>query len=115
MSWHSLKEVCRARATGSVVPPHVYRGSSLTRVLAECLTTPDALVTAVATISPCAKDTEHTLCTLRTVQMFQMVQEVTEETEDVIRVGGPARKFLKRGDRMGSPQNRPRPAPGEDD
>merc|ERR1719408_196596 len=62
MSWHALKEVCRFRADGKTVPPHVFRGSSLTRVLAEPLTDRDAKVAAVATISPCAKDTEHTLC-----------------------------------------------------
>lgn len=44
-----------------------FRNSQLTRVLAESFTRRDALMVTVATLSPSAIDTEHSLATLETV------------------------------------------------
>ncbi|EER13921.1 hypothetical protein Pmar_PMAR016931, partial [Perkinsus marinus ATCC 50983] len=38
-----------------------FRGSALTRVLAEGFVRPDALLHVMATISPCATDIEHSI------------------------------------------------------
>jgi len=66
-SLHALKECIRYLATKHEVPSHVFRGSSLTKVLAEAFSRGKrSQLVIVCTASPCASDTEHTLTTLRT-------------------------------------------------
>jgi len=85
----ALKECIRYRALQAMDPSktiHVpYRGSSLTRVLKDSLDSPTAFTTVIATASPCANDTEHTMGTFDTVSRLtgleKAIQETTEEVE----------------------------------
>lgn len=66
-SLHALKECIRHLSTSHHVPSHVYRGSSLTKVLAGAFTNSgERRLAVLCTVSPAATDTEHTLATLRT-------------------------------------------------
>ncbi|CAE7694626.1 DSK1, partial [Symbiodinium pilosum] len=60
----ALKDCCRALASMPRVPPHVLRGSALTKLLAPGLIGGGRLA-VICTASPCASDTEHTVATLR--------------------------------------------------
>jgi len=65
-SLHALKECIRYASVRQTVPSHVYRGSSLTKVLADSFRHADrSHFSILCTVSPCASDTEHTLSTLR--------------------------------------------------
>jgi kinesin family protein 2/24 len=63
-SIHALKECIRGAGTGG------FRQSTLTRILAESFTNPKALLSVIATVSPCATDIEHTNSTLKTVHQL---------------------------------------------
>jgi len=67
----ALKECIRYRAMAlkeSSKTVHVpYRGSNLTRVLKDSLDSPEAYTCVIATASPSASDTEHTMGTFDTV------------------------------------------------
>jgi len=85
----ALKECIRHRAMATAQPgKHVhipYRGSNLTKVLKTSLSDPNAQTTVIATASPSATDTEHTMCTFQTVSaltcMDKSIKETTEEVE----------------------------------
>ena len=65
----TLKECIRHRAMAAARPDkkvHIpYRGSNLTKVLKNSLSNPEAHTTVIATASPAATDTEHTMCTFQ--------------------------------------------------
>lgn len=66
-SLHALKECIRSFTDKRHVPPHMYRASSLTKVLAEAFTrVQEAQLGVICTVAPCATDTDHTITTLRT-------------------------------------------------
>ncbi|CAE8603251.1 unnamed protein product, partial [Polarella glacialis] len=66
-SLHALKECVRFLAAGQQVPPHAYRASTLTKLLAGAFSRAgSSLMAVICTVSPSASDTEHTLSTLRT-------------------------------------------------
>lgn len=84
-SLHALKECIRYRAKeqrqalqatksgGDEERKQVhvpYRGSYLTRVLAESFTRAGSRLAAIGTVAPSATDVEHTLSTLRTLQLL---------------------------------------------
>jgi hypothetical protein len=60
----ALKSIVHARAAGQNVD-HIYRKSKLTMALKSSFMNPNALTVVIATVSPAAKDTEHSLNTLR--------------------------------------------------
>ena len=62
-------------------PP--YRESLLTRVLSDSFASEQAMVVAIGTVSPSAKDTEHSIGTLRALQQLQGTQMCFEEREDL--------------------------------
>jgi len=65
-SLHALKECMRYLANQQKVPSHVYRASSLTKVLASAFaSSARPCLSVICTASPCASDTEHTIATLR--------------------------------------------------
>eukprot|EP00405_Crypthecodinium_cohnii_P045007 CAMPEP_0206582790 /NCGR_PEP_ID=MMETSP0325_2-20121206/34705_1 /ASSEMBLY_ACC=CAM_ASM_000347 /TAXON_ID=2866 /ORGANISM="Crypthecodinium cohnii, Strain Seligo" /LENGTH=1080 /DNA_ID=CAMNT_0054089561 /DNA_START=164 /DNA_END=3406 /DNA_ORIENTATION=- len=65
-SLHALKECIRHLTKDQKVPPHAYRASSLTKILADAFIRANtARLAVVCTASPCATDTEHTISTLR--------------------------------------------------
>jgi len=65
-SLHALKECVRSFCVQRHVPSHMYRASSLTKILAEAfIRGTSAQLAVVCTASPCATDTEHTVATLR--------------------------------------------------
>lgn len=65
-SLHALKECIRNLAKNQQVAPHLYRASSLTKLLAEAFSRGnEARLAVICTASPCASDSEHTLTTLR--------------------------------------------------
>jgi kinesin family protein 2/24 len=70
-SLYALKECIRIRSQNSkTTKKHIhvpYRSSNLTRILRESLECPDALLHVIATVSPNATDTEHTIHTLKTI------------------------------------------------
>lgn len=65
----ALKECIRAldknASTGSGSHHVPYRGSKLTLILKDCFTSPKAMTTMIATVSPGASSTDHSLNTLR--------------------------------------------------
>jgi kinesin family member 2/24 len=66
----ALKECIRAldgiQRKGGDAAKHVpYRASPLTKILKDCFTSPDAMTTMIATISPGLSQVDHTLNTLR--------------------------------------------------
>jgi kinesin family protein 2/24 len=62
----ALKECVRALGMNKKGPKHVpYRASKLTLILKDCFTSPDAMTTMIATISPGASAADHSLNTLR--------------------------------------------------
>lgn len=66
-SLHALKECVRHIKQAKGVPSHVYRGSALTKILAETFfRSEQASLAVICTVSPCATDTEHSVSTLRT-------------------------------------------------
>jgi len=84
----ALKECIRYRALQAIDPSksvHVpYRGSSLTRVLKDSLDSEDAHTTVIATASPCATDTEHTMGTFDTVSRLTGAEkDIVEYSEEV--------------------------------
>ena len=87
----ALKECIRYRALAAKDPDanvHVpYRGSTLTRVLKDSLDSPEAHTCVIATSSPSASDTEHTMCTFDTVSRLtggeNNVKENAEEVADM--------------------------------
>eukprot|EP00811_Abedinium_folium_P035281 NODE_8087_length_1524_cov_5.951324.p1 GENE.NODE_8087_length_1524_cov_5.951324~~NODE_8087_length_1524_cov_5.951324.p1 ORF type:complete len:434 (-),score=110.39 NODE_8087_length_1524_cov_5.951324:222-1406(-) len=65
-SLHALKECIRHLVADKRVPPHAFRASSLTKILADAFLRGDeARLAVMCTASPCATDTEHTVGTLR--------------------------------------------------
>lgn len=65
-SLSSLKDCIRSLSSQPKVPSHVYRTSSLTKVLADAFICGDrGRLAVICTASPCATDTEHTISTLR--------------------------------------------------
>jgi len=78
-SLHALKECIRYKSARQNVPSHAYRGSSLTKVLADSFRHADrSHVSILCTVSPCASDTEHTLSTLRTGASLSCYQGICE-------------------------------------
>ncbi|KAF4674305.1 hypothetical protein FOL47_009457 [Perkinsus chesapeaki] len=85
-SLHALKECIRYRmlrqpsekesGSSSFVP---FRGSALTRVLAEGFVREDALLHVMATVSPCATDIDHSISTLKAVSMLSSVDDSLKE------------------------------------
>ena len=81
-SLHALKECVRWRTQKkSMAAP--FRLSSLTRILARAFLDPNALLSVIATVSPCATDIEHTITTLRTVHLLagQTPEAVLEQKQ----------------------------------
>ena len=74
---------CSYRALQALDPSknvHVpYRGSNLTRVLKDSLDNPHAITTVIATASPCATDTEHTMGTFDTVSRLTGLEKAIQE------------------------------------
>jgi len=69
-SLYALKECIRVRTRNSKTKQKIhvpYRSSNLTRILRESLECDDAHLAVIATISPNATDTEHTIQTLKTL------------------------------------------------
>lgn len=69
-SLYALKECIRIRSQNSKTKKHVhvpYRSSNLTRILRESLECPYSRLHVIATVSPNATDTEHTIHTLKTI------------------------------------------------
>jgi kinesin family protein 2/24 len=67
-SLYALKECIRARTRRESKSPYVpYRSSNLTRLLRESFEREDAKLCVIATVSPNATDTEHSMETLKTV------------------------------------------------
>eukprot|EP00438_Fugacium_kawagutii_P033315 Skav219644 [mRNA] locus=scaffold628:315563:316390:- [translate_table: standard] len=64
-SLHALKECIRFMSKRQRIPPHAFRASALTKLLATSLCA-DTGLSVICTIAPAASDTEHTLSTLRT-------------------------------------------------
>jgi len=89
----ALKECIRYRALQANDPSktvHVpYRGSSLTRVLKDSLDSPTAFTTVIATASPCASDTEHTMCTFDTVSRLTGLEKAITERQDEVETWTP--------------------------
>jgi len=78
----ALKECFRTmRSADGQRPP--FRDSLLTRVLADSLTSDDAMVVAIGTVSPSSKDTEHSIETLKSLQLLQGTQMTYEKREDI--------------------------------
>ena len=69
-SLYALKECFRLQSQRRSRPKqhvHVpYRNNNLTRALSECFTRSDAQMAVICTLSPSAKDTEHSIATLKT-------------------------------------------------
>lgn len=84
----ALKECIRHRAMQAIDPTknvHIpYRGSNLTRVLKDSLDSPTAFTTVIATASPCASDTEHTMGTFDTVSRLTGLEKAIQETSDEV-------------------------------
>jgi len=78
----ALKECFRVMRAGNGQQPP-FRNSLLTRVLADSLTSSDAKVIAMGTVSPAARDTEHSIETLKSLQMLQGTQMTFDKREDV--------------------------------
>uniref|UniRef100_A0A7S1IFC2 Kinesin motor domain-containing protein n=1 Tax=Eutreptiella gymnastica TaxID=73025 RepID=A0A7S1IFC2_9EUGL len=82
-SIYALKECMRAMASGATHIP--FRNHLLTRALKDNFTTPGAQVAVIATCSPTATDTEHSIGTLRTVCSWRGVEDwITTKKEDVL-------------------------------
>ncbi|CAJ1326985.1 unnamed protein product [Effrenium voratum] len=64
-SLSSLKDCIRSLCSQQKVPSHVYRTSSLTKILADAFISEKGRLAVICTASPCATDTEHTVSTLR--------------------------------------------------
>ena len=64
-SLHALKECIRFMSKRQRIPPHAFRASALTKLLATSLCAETRLA-VICTIAPAASDTEHTVSTLRT-------------------------------------------------
>lgn len=64
-SLHALKECIRFMSKRQRIPPHAFRASALTKLLATSLCS-ETRLSVICTIAPAASDTEHTLSTLRT-------------------------------------------------
>lgn len=78
----TLKECFRVmREPTGQQPP--FRDSLLTRVLADAFTSEGAFVFAIGTVSPAARDTEHSVETLKALQMLQGTQMTFQIREDV--------------------------------
>jgi len=78
----TLKECFRVmREARGKQPP--FRDSLLTRVLADAFTSEETMVVAIGTVSPSARDTEHTIETLKSMQLLQGTQMTYEIREDV--------------------------------
>jgi len=79
----SFVNLCSYRALQARDPSkdvHVpYRGSNLTRVLKDSLDSPNAFTTVIATASPCATDTEHTMGTFETVSRLTGLEKAIQE------------------------------------
>uniref|UniRef100_A0A061RIY0 Kinesin motor domain n=1 Tax=Tetraselmis sp. GSL018 TaxID=582737 RepID=A0A061RIY0_9CHLO len=97
-SLYALRECIRlrrrqseeARHSGGGKHVHVpYRSSQLTRVLMECFTSPAAQVAVIATVSPSATDTEHTISTLQTALMMAGASsDAYAEVKEDVPLGG---------------------------
>lgn len=86
-SLHALKECVRHAASRQQVPTHVFRGSSLTKLLARAFLRNDSrnapLLNVICTASPCTSDTEHTLTTLRTAVALGGFEEARADREEL--------------------------------
>eukprot|EP00439_Symbiodinium_sp_Y106_P064854 s351_g10.t1 len=66
-SLYALKECIRFMSARQRIPPHAFRASALTKLLARCLSRLNtSFLSVICTLAPAASDTEHTLSTLRT-------------------------------------------------
>jgi len=65
-SLHALKECIRFISKKQRIPPHAFRASALTKLLATSLSCVETRLSVICTVAPAASDTEHTLSTLRT-------------------------------------------------
>mmetsp|Transcript_58401 Transcript_58401/g.136512 ORF Transcript_58401/g.136512 Transcript_58401/m.136512 type:complete len:556 (+) Transcript_58401:189-1856(+) len=85
-SLHSLKECIRHLTKQHHVPSHVFRASSLTKVLAEAfLHGKDNQLAVICTASPGALDVDHTLSTLRTGSSLCLHGSEREEKQAVVK------------------------------
>lgn len=92
-SLYALKECVRYAAARQRVPPHAYRASPLTKLLAAAFTRGEAsLLAVICTASPCASDTEHTLATLRTGAALGGFGAERQERESLPPVAAPPRE-----------------------
>ncbi|CAK9041237.1 unnamed protein product, partial [Durusdinium trenchii] len=83
-SLSSLKDCIRALSSQQKVPSHVYRTSSLTKVLADAFICGDrGRLAVICTASPCATDTEHSISTLRLGAALAGFSD-TEEKEPLV-------------------------------
>jgi kinesin family protein 2/24 len=78
-SIHALKECIRMQKSKNAIIP--FRLSTLTRILAETFTNPQARLAVIATVSPCATDVEHTVSTLKTVHQLALDPVPIAETK----------------------------------
>ena len=81
-SLYALKECIRFMSTRQRVPPHAFRASALTKLLARSLSRLDtSLLSVICTVAPAASDTEHTLSTLRTGAALRVKSACETERE----------------------------------
>ena len=81
-SLYALKECIRFMSTRQRIPPHAFRASALTKLLARSLSRLDtSLLAVICTVAPAASDTEHTLATLRTGAALRVKSSCGAEKE----------------------------------
>uniref|UniRef100_A0A7S1J836 Kinesin motor domain-containing protein n=1 Tax=Eutreptiella gymnastica TaxID=73025 RepID=A0A7S1J836_9EUGL len=84
-SIYALKECMRALVSKKEHVP--FRANLLTRALKVNFTAPGARIAVIATVSPTATDTEHTLGTLRTVcSWYGCEDQIITDKQDVARI-----------------------------
>jgi kinesin family protein 2/24 len=87
----ALKECVRALDMNKKGQKHVpYRASKLTLILKDCFTSPDAMTTMIATVSPGASAADHSLNTLR---YGDRIKEQRVGTQGPKKTPPPRRKF----------------------
>lgn len=103
-SLFALKECIRHAAARKKVPPHAFRASSLTKLLAGALGRGgEAKLAVICTVAPGASDTEHTVATLRTGALLSGRSEI-EETEVIALAARPAQDVLGNHPKQWSPE-----------
>ena len=81
-SLYALKECIRFMSARQRIPPHAFRASALTKLLARCLSRLNtSFLSVICTLAPAASDTEHTLSTLRTGAALRVKAACAAERE----------------------------------